>query len=80
MFTRFKKKPNLKSLIQVLKIRSNNTSGYTGVYFHKPSRRWRAVGIGKERKTIGNFLRIEDAIEARRNEEIRQGFIVADNG
>jgi predicted nucleotidyltransferase len=62
------------------KLKKNNTSGHTGVYFHKSSKKWRAVGIGKKRPTLGNFVRIEDAIEARRREEARQGFVMGNDG
>jgi len=72
MFTRFKNKNNVtwlknKSIDEcVKKLQSNNTSGFNGVYFHKSSKKWRAVGIGRERKTLGNFEKIEDAINARK--------------
>lgn len=62
MFTRLRKKINKK-------LSPKNTSGHTGVYFHKISNKWRAVAIGKKRKTLGNFEKIEDAIEARKKHE-----------
>ena len=64
MFTRFVKKEIKRKLL------STNTSGHAGVYFHKPSKKWRAVAIGQKRQTLGNFEKIQDAIKARKEHEV----------
>jgi hypothetical protein len=51
------------------RIRSNNTSGITGVYT-APKGRWRAyITVNKDHRFLGNFDRKEDAIEARKAAE-----------
>lgn len=52
------------------KIRSNNTSGCTGVCYVKDKRKWKA-SIRKEGRdyNLGYFLDIEDAIKARKEAE-----------
>lgn len=51
-------------------IKSNNTSGYTGVSFSNEKNKWRA-SIRKNGKsyTLGYFKNIEDAIKARKDAE-----------
>lgn len=47
--------------------RSNNTSGTTGVYFHKQNNKWMAyIMINGKNKTIGYFKTKEEAIQARK--------------
>lgn len=54
---------------------SNNTSGYNGVYWCKSMRKWQAyININGERKRLGYFDSIENAIIARRKSEIGQGY------
>ncbi|ENX1275922.1 HNH endonuclease, partial [Neisseria gonorrhoeae] len=44
----------------------NNTSGHTGVYFHKPSKKWQArIMVNRKNKILGLFEHIEDAVKAR---------------
>jgi len=47
------------------KKRKDNTSGYTGVTWYKPTRSWRAVvSIGGKVKSLGYYKNIEDAAMA----------------
>lgn len=49
----------------------NNTSGCTGVYFVKQTKKWKAEIIrNKKYKSLGCFDKLEDAIKARKNEEV----------
>jgi len=50
---------------------ARNSSGVTGVYWHKSAKRW-AVSIGN--KSLGCFVEFQDAVNARRAEEIAQGY------
>lgn len=51
-------------------LRSNNTSGYKGVHWFKPAKLWRAyIGGSKNRKELGYFKDIKDAIKARKEAE-----------
>lgn len=52
--------------------RKNNTSGYKGVYWHKPSQKWEAlIQYNNHLYNLGLYDNIEDAIEARRKAEIK---------
>ena len=52
-----------------------NTSGHTGVGFIKKSSKWCAtIHASGEAINLGYFSEISDAIEARKNAEIRYGF------
>ena len=43
--------------------RVNNTSGHTGVYFYKPSKKWRAsITINSKVYNLGHFSDIKDAV------------------
>lgn len=54
---------------------SINTSGFAGVYWHKPRNKWRAtIYVEGKRKDLGRFSKIEDAIEARKNALIKYGY------
>lgn len=54
-------------------MRSNNTSGVTGV--HKAGKKWVArIGSGKKRVTIGSFESFDDAVLARRAAEVELGY------
>jgi len=47
------------------KKRSTNKSGHKGVWWHKQSERWEAAcRVSGKQKTIGRFIRIQDAIKA----------------
>lgn len=53
-------------------IRSNNTSGTTGVYYNKNRRVWYSkITINNKEVYLGSFLNKEDAIAARRDAEER---------
>lgn len=54
------------------KIRSNNTSGYTGVTYAKVNRKWKAfICIDGVQTSLGYFKKKEDAIKERiKNEKI----------
>lgn len=48
------------------KVRSTNTSGYKGIYWHKRDKAWRVqLMSGGKKKFIGNYRNIEAAIKAR---------------
>jgi len=48
------------------KLNYNNTSNFKGVYFHKPSNKWRArIMINGKSKHLGYFKNIEDAVNTR---------------
>jgi hypothetical protein len=54
------------------KISKDNKSGYKGVGFHKPSKKWRArITVDKKTIYLGLFNSKEDAIKARREAEIK---------
>lgn len=54
------------------KILKRNTSGFTGVYFDKPSGKWRArIKVGRKNIHLGYFEKFEDAIEARKFGELK---------
>ena len=47
-----------------------NTSGYTGVYFNKPSRKWQAsISVNGKLRSLGYFDTKEDAAFARQRAE-----------
>lgn len=55
---------------------SNNTSGSPGVHFHKTSGLWRArISTRNKRLELGSFTNKQDAINARKREELRLGYI-----
>ena len=57
-------------LIRKNPIRSNNTSGCTGVVWRKNIRRWDAsIGFKGKRYFLGLFERYEDAVQARKDAE-----------
>lgn len=54
-----------------LSVRIDNSSGVTGVCWHKKSNKWRAqIKLNKKTKHLGYYDNIEDAIQARRQAEI----------
>lgn len=55
-----------------LKIKSNNTSGTTGVGYDKINDKWRAtIKVDGKQKNLGRYLNIEDAIFVRKQAEIK---------
>jgi hypothetical protein len=57
------------------KLSKNNTSGHSGVYWNKPSRKWVAqIQAEGSRIHLGVFGLLEDAIEARIAAELRYGY------
>ena len=51
-------------------VKNNNTSGFKGVSWSKQHQKWRAfIYGGKNRKELGLFSNIREAIEARRQAE-----------
>ncbi|WP_162475414.1 HNH endonuclease signature motif containing protein [Candidatus Erwinia dacicola] len=55
----------------------NNTSGITGVGFHKQRRKWRAIFMDEYLGLFGNFV---DACEARIVAEVSSGLSTERNG
>jgi hypothetical protein len=50
----------------------NNTSGVTGVSWHKRSQRWRVdITVNNKSRTIGTFKSFEEAVEARKDAAIK---------
>ena len=50
------------------RMKSNNTSGFVGVYWDKDSKKWDAkIGVNSKLVNIGTFPLLENAIEARNN-------------
>ena len=48
-----------------MKTPSHNTSGHKGVYWHKPSSKWRSfINVNNKQISLGYFSKIEDAIAA----------------
>ena len=53
-------------------IPNNNTSGCTGVHFEKDRKIWRAyITLNGQRKYLGRFKNKQDAINARKNAEVK---------
>jgi len=58
-----------------VRLRSDNTSGFTGVRWFKRDNNWRArIVVNKKEIHLGYFDSIEDAIKARKEANIRYGF------
>lgn len=52
-----------------------NTSGYTGVYWYEPTRKWCArIWVNGKNHYLGYFIQIEDASLARENAKLKFGF------
>ena len=57
------------------KMASNNTSGHTGVYHATGGVKWVAIiGVKNKLRHLGTFEFITDAIEARKEAEIKYGY------
>lgn len=57
------------------KIHRHNTSGFSGIYWHKRDRKWIArIGTTKAGSFIGAFKNLDDAIAARKAAEKQYGF------
>lgn len=57
------------------KLSKNNTSGVIGVYWYKPTRKWRAeIKINNRRVHLGLFTKKDDAIAARKAAEAEHGY------
>ena len=58
------------SAINYPKLRANNTSGVTGVYWSKRNRRWTAqIWVKGDVISLGSYIHKEDAIKARQEAE-----------
>lgn len=54
---------------------ATNTSGHTGVHLRRDAQRWRArITVNGELLNLGSFLRVEDAVAARKAAEVKYGF------
>lgn len=50
----------------------NNTSGYVGISWHKSNKKWQAyIGLNSYNKHLGSYSNVQDAVEARRQGEIK---------
>lgn len=57
------------------KIKKNNTSGYTGVYWHKREQQWYAqIRVNGSNKFLGYFTNLDAAVIARTQADIDYGF------
>ena len=71
---------NLRSVSKIencqnLRIRADNTSGATGVIFHKSRSKWRAeIVVDQKYYFLGYFTDLEDAIVARKAAQELHGF------
>jgi hypothetical protein len=60
---------------QNTKLLKTNTSGCSGVVWHARDKRWQAsIRHGGKKLHLGLFVRLEDAVSARREAEVRLGF------
>ncbi|MEO0449071.1 MAG: HNH endonuclease signature motif containing protein [Pseudomonadota bacterium] len=60
---------------QNMRMRDSNTSGVTGVSFHKQRGRWQAyITVNNKAQNLGHFDNKDDAIAARKAAEIEHGF------
>jgi hypothetical protein len=58
-----------------LKNKTNNRSGYPGVYFKKDKQKWCAeMWVSGKKHHLGYFLEREDAIACRRQQQSSHGF------
>lgn len=56
-------------------MRSNNTSGFLGVHWHKRDKKWQAtIRADGKTKHLGSFKHIDKAITARKAANIKYGF------
>lgn len=56
-------------------LQTNNTSGHTGVHFHKRSSKWEAcIRIKGIRKYLGGYKNKKDAIAAKKQAEIKYNY------
>jgi len=56
-------------------MQGNNTSGFTGVSWHKYGKKWQAeMQVGGEHIHIGYFTNKQQAIDARKSANIEYGF------
>lgn len=57
------------------KIRADNSSGVSGVYFREDNKKWKArINHNKKRISLGQFATKEEAVQARLEAEIRYGY------
>ena len=58
-----------------LRKHTSNTSGHTGVSWHKNSQRWRArITINGKYRTLGYFRSIDEAVAVRKQAEAKYGY------
>jgi hypothetical protein len=57
------------------KLNENNKSGHVGVRLNKSTKKWDAlIQVNRKKIHLGSFLKMEDAISARRSASIKYGF------
>ena len=58
-----------------MRLRVDNTSGVTGVYWNKKDKRWQvSIKVGSKRGYIGQYKTLEEARTARLSAEREHGF------
>lgn len=68
----FEIKPHAANMMNMSK-QHNNTSGCAGVHFNKASGTWIAR-IGKNKRYLGSFVSLSDAVDARKKAEKEGGY------
>ena len=64
------RKSTISENMRNVKVKSNNTSGYTGVVWNKVRNKWMSrITFKKKKIFLGYFDNIEDAVKARKNAE-----------
>lgn len=57
------------------KLNSNNTSGVAGVCFRPLKNKWKAyISVNRKVKNLGEFTSFKEAVEARKEAEVRYGY------
>ncbi len=63
---------SVSNIVVSKRVRSNNTSGHTGVGLNRKTGMWEAyIDFRKKHYRLGSFRKIEDAIRARKEAEAR---------
>jgi hypothetical protein len=75
------RKSNLRAVSQQENMHNKSTfksnkSGHTGVHYNKKANRWTvSIGYNGKAKYIGCFKTIEEAVKARKEAELKYGYL-----